>query len=133
MRMISEKIADSILNAEAKALATTGPNGVNVVPVSVVKLEGDSIYLYNFFMGKTVENLVTEERVALTCWSGLEGVQVKAKAEYHATDKIFEEAEVEMKEQFPDRVLKGVIVLKPHSVYDISVGLERAGKLLSSN
>jgi len=104
----------------ASALATNGPHGLNVVPVSVVELKDGEIHLYDFFMRKTAENVVVEPIVALTCWSGFSGFQIKAEAIYDATGTIFAEATTEMKARFPDRTLRAVIRLKPIAIYDIS-------------
>lgn len=125
--MTKEDIKTHIEDAEGRALATTGPHGVNCVPVSVVKVLDDTIHLFDFFMGKTVENLKTEPEVALSCWKGLCGVQVKATASYVTEGEVFEAAKIEMKSCHPDRVLSGVIVLEPSAFYDISAGAE-AGK-----
>jgi hypothetical protein len=128
---MEQTIIDQILNAEARALATTGPNGVNVVPVSVVTVNDGHIYLYNFFMGKTVENLLAEPAVALTCWKGLEGIQIKAIAAYIEEGELFNLAQTEMLTRFPERTLSGVIVLTPTKVYDASADSARAGKVLA--
>jgi predicted pyridoxine 5'-phosphate oxidase superfamily flavin-nucleotide-binding protein len=129
---IDTTIQQQLQTAEAKALATQGPAGLNVVPVSVITVTDREIHLYDFFMRKTVENIKAEGTVALTAWSGLEGVQVRAMAEYVTDGAVFTAAQTEMQERFPERVLKGVVVLMPTAVYDISAGVERAGVLLAS-
>ena len=118
--------------AEAKALATYGPAGINVVPVSVIAVTETEIHLYDFFMGKTVENIKAEAAVALTAWSGLQGVQVRATAAYCTEGAVFTAAQTEMQVRFSDRVLKGVVVLTPTAVYDISADANRAGTLIVS-
>ncbi len=128
---MDQTIIDQIINADARALATTGPHEVNVVPVSVVSVEEGMIYLYNFFMKKTVENILTEPLVALTCWKGLAGIQIKANAVYMTEGDRFEAATKEMHTRFPDRTLSGIIALTPIRVYDISADSARAGKLLT--
>lgn len=129
---LTPDIRTTIETAAAKALATNGPHGVNVVPVSVVKMAStDEIYLYDFFMGKTVENLIAEPAVALTAWSGLAGVQLKATASYVTEGDRFTAEQAAMREQFPDRTLRGVLVLRPTEVYDIGAG-PTAGQRLPS-
>lgn len=127
---MEQSIIDQIINAEARALATTGPHEVNVVPVSVVAVQNEKIYLYNFFMKKTVENLQTEPLVALTCWSGLAGIQVKARAHYLTSGDVFTEAKTEMLVRFPDRTLSGVIELTPTVIFDVSADNVKAGQRL---
>lgn len=128
--MITNDIKRTILTADAKALATSGPQGVNVVPVSVVAVVGDVIHLYDFFMGKTVENISYSNQAALAVWSGLAGVQIKTSVEYVTAGDIFDQVSLEMKERFPDRTLRGVLELTPLAIYDISVGVT-AGQQLS--
>lgn len=129
--MLTKDIIDALQNAGARALATTGPHGVNVVPVSVIHTSETEIHLFDFFMGKTVENLKVESSVALTAWSGLVGIQIKGESEYVESGEMFDSYAVEMKERFPERTLHGVIVIKPSYLYDISAGSE-AGRLLKS-
>jgi predicted pyridoxine 5'-phosphate oxidase superfamily flavin-nucleotide-binding protein len=119
---LTAEIEAMITTAEAKALATTGPAGLNVVPVSVVNVKEGNIYLYDFFMKKTAVNVKAEATVVLTAWSGLAGVQVHADAIYIDQGEVFSREADAMKVQFPERTLKGVIVLTPTSVYDISAG-----------
>ncbi len=125
---MEQTIIDQILNADARALATTGPHGTNVVPVSVIDVVEGCVYLYNFFMGKTIENLLAQPQVALTCWKGLEGIQLKADAAYITTGDQFATAATTMKARFPDRTLSGIIALTPTVVFDISADQARAGK-----
>lgn len=119
---LTDTIKTQITAAEGKAMATTGPHGVNVVPVSVVELRGDAIHLFDFFMGKTVENLTAEPQVALAFWSGLTGIQIKGTAEYVAAGELYDAAVAEMAERFPERTLSGVIVVTPERVYDTGAG-----------
>jgi predicted pyridoxine 5'-phosphate oxidase superfamily flavin-nucleotide-binding protein len=126
---IPSPIQTAVREAEARALATTGPHGVNVVPVSVVHVTDEAIHLYNFFMGKTVENLLVEPAVALTVWKGLSGVQIKATASYVTSGEVFEAAVATMKVRFPERTLSGVIILTPMSIYDTSAGNTAGTKL----
>lgn len=117
----------------ASALASTGPHGLNVVPVSVVMVKDDEIHLYDFFMRKTAENIQVEPKVALTCWSGFSGFQIKAEAVYDTAGEVYELAVIEMKERFPDRTLRAVIRLKPTAVYDIAPSASGADLLADTD
>lgn len=129
---ITDTIKDSVLKATAKALATNGPAGLNVVPVSVVAVTAEAIYLYDFFMDKTRKNLSKfNTPVALTCWEGLTGVQIKATASYVNNGEIFDAAVIEMSEKFPDRTLKGLVALTPKACFDVSADTTLAGKKIS--
>lgn len=125
--MLTSEIVEMITTASARALATSGPEGINVVPVSVVRVVDDTIYLYNFFMHKTIANLEVNPEASLVCWSGLAGIQIKATVRYLTGGEEFTLATAEMKDRFPDRILSGVLVLSPQVVYDISADVSRAG------
>lgn len=125
--MLNEAMQEMLISADGKALATTGPHGINVVPVSVISVSTDEIVLYDFFMDKTVENLKVEPAVALSAWKGLEGVQVKATAAYVTEGEGYITAVEAMQQQFPERTLKGILLLTPVAVYDVAANLEQAG------
>jgi hypothetical protein len=119
---INTPIAETISNAEARALATTGPTGINVVPISMARVTTDAIWLFDFFMDKTVTNINNQAEVALTAWTGLTGVQVKAQARYVSEGPEFAEAVAWVKEHNPDRVTRGLIILEPTAMFDVSPG-----------
>ncbi len=118
----SQKIIDALLHAEGKALATTGKHGINVVPVSTVRVEDGKILLMNYFFKKTLENIKEQPQVALTFWSGLEGYQIKGPVEYVDSGAVFEEARNWINNNVDDRTLLGLIVLTPEEIYNISPG-----------
>ena len=119
---LSEKIQEVLKTATAKALATTGPHSVNVVPVSMINVVDDEIWLFDFFMDKSVKNVREDSSVALTAWTDMVGIQVKAEASYLTEGTQFEEAVAWAKTQNPERVTKGLLLLKPTAVFDISPG-----------
>ena len=119
---LSVKVSETLVTATAKALATTGEQGVNVIPVSMIKVNDDSIWLFDFFMKKTATNLATNTAVALAAWTNLVGIQVKASATYVTEGDDFDDAVTWVKTQNPDRVTKGLLILKPTAVSDISPG-----------
>ncbi|MEZ4200529.1 MAG: pyridoxamine 5'-phosphate oxidase family protein [Candidatus Paceibacterota bacterium] len=126
---ISATVKNIIETAVAKAVATCGSDGVNVVPVSMVRVNDNTIWLFDFFMDKTTTNLHKNELVALTAWTGMQGIQIKATATYHTSGDDFVDAVAWVKEQNPERVVKGLIVLTPTKVFDISPG----GAFLETN
>lgn len=119
---LSPKIIDALLHAGGKALATTGKNGINVVPVSTVRVEGGKILLMNYFFKKTLENILEQPQVALAFWSGLEGYQVKGSIEYVDSGAVFEEAKKWIADNIADRTLLGLLILTPEEVHNISPG-----------
>jgi len=125
--MLTDQIIQTLLTAEAKALATNGRHGLNVVPVSVIQVQNGSIFLYDFFMRKTVDNILDNSAVALAIWRGFSGVQIKGNAEYITTGDIYDSVVATFKKEFPDRVLTGVIKITPTAIFDVSTDISRAG------
>lgn len=120
--MFSSTVRDILTTATAKALATNGSADINVIPVSMIKVNDDTIWLFDFFMDKTAQNLRTNTQVALTAWTDMKGVQVKADAQYITDGDEFTEAVAWVKEQNPARTVKGLIILTPTKIHDISPG-----------
>lgn len=110
-----------ITAAEAKALGTIDQGGaVNVVPISMVKADPDAIYIFNFFMEKTLENIKHNQNISFTCWTGMSGVQIKGEVEYITEGELFTELVAWVKTQNPDRVVLGVLKITPQEIFDIS-------------
>lgn len=122
------KIIDVIENAEGKALATHVPDCLHVVPVSTVKVKNNQILLVNYFMGKTLKNIQENPGVSLACWRGLEGYQIKGTVQYVTEGDIFDSMKAMVYEMLPDRVVKGVLILTPAEVYDVSATIDRPGE-----
>lgn len=120
--LLSPKIINLLTTAAAKALATHGPAGLNVVPVSMIKVTPGEIWLFDFFMDKTVQNINENSSVSLTAWTDMIGVQVRAEASYIVNGNKFTEATAWVHTQNPDRILRGLLVLKPITLFDISPG-----------
>ncbi len=119
---MNAEIQKHLTDFAAAALATTGPHGINVVPISIIESNDTHIFLYDFFMGKTKENIKSHPEVALTCWNGPTGVQIKARVAYENQGDDFEQAVAHMKERFPDRELHGLLRLTPLEAHDVSPG-----------
>ncbi len=109
-----------ILNAGSKALATFGKNGLNVVPVSSLKVVDEEIWLINYFMEKTLQNITENNEVALVCWEKMFGYQIKGPVTYVEEGEKFKKAVAWIKEMLPDRVVKGLIIIKPREIFDIA-------------
>lgn len=124
---ITTEVQNSIIGSEAKAIATNGPHGVNVVPISMARVTPSAVYVFDFFMGKTVQNIEANAEVAMSFWAGLKGIQIKGEAAIYDEGDEFDEGVAWVKEQNPDRVTRRVIKITPSKIYDISAGPE-AGK-----
>ncbi len=101
-----------------------------MVPVSTIKNLDEKIILVNYFMGKTLNNIKENPEVALVCWKGLEGIQIKGVTEYVEKGDLYTSIKEWVKQILPDRVVKGILVLTPHELYDISVTSSQPGQKL---
>ncbi len=114
------QVIEGILQADSKAFATNGKHGINVIPVSTIRVVDDKILLMNYFLGKTLENIEENPHVALTCWKGLTGYQIKGTALYAIDGDVFKEAKEWVEQNVSNRTLKGLLIITPEYVYDIS-------------
>ena len=55
--ILDPHIKELLLTAQSKALATYSEYGLNVVPVSVLRMIDEDIILVNYFMDKTLKNI----------------------------------------------------------------------------
>ena len=117
---MEKHIEEFILSAEAKALATFANDNLNVVPVSSIKIVGGKIWLINCFMDKTLSNILNSKIIALVCWRGMMGYQIKGTVSYVTDGQDFNEAVKWIKSILPDRVVRGLIIINPNEIHDIS-------------
>ena len=126
---LSEEILGIISGADQRALATVGEDGPNVVPLSMTIIDGDRIVICDCFMDKSAKNLAKDNRAAVSFWKGFVGVQVKGLVSYKTEGEYFERYTDWLKEKYPDRTLRGVLVLTAERVYDLhpqNAGVELA-------
>lgn len=113
-------LKEFLLIAESKAIATFGNGAINVVPVSTINIVEEEIVLVDYFMEKTVSNILENENISLVAWKDLFGYQLKCKARYEKEGKLFSEMVDFVKQTLPDRVVKGILILKIEEVFDIA-------------
>jgi len=106
----------------AKALATKCTTDINVVPVSMIRVNESSIWLFDFFMNKTAHNACATSTCALTAWEDMKGIQIKGDVTYVTDGESFDEAVNWVQTQNPDRVVKGLLIIDPTAIFDISPG-----------
>lgn len=130
-KIMEKNIQDFIISAESKALATCSNDNLNVVPVSSIKIVDGKIWLINYFMDKTLSNILNNKNTALVCWRKMMGYQIKGHALYVTEGQDFDEAVKWIQEILPDRVVKGLIVITPNEVFDVSPGKNTKEKFLA--
>lgn len=109
-----------VLDAEAKALATYADGDINVVPVSLVKIVDEKIWLIDFFMEKTTRNLMKNPRASLVCWKETVGYQLKGSVEYLRQGKLYDQACEWVSTINPNRKVKGLIIFTPEEIFDVA-------------
>lgn len=117
---MEKHIEEFILHSDSKALASYGTKGINVVPVSSLKIVDGNIWLINYFMDKTLENILENKEVSLVCWSKMFGYQIKGIATHLQEGEKFEQAKIWIKEMLPERIVKGLIIIQPKEIFDIA-------------
>lgn len=118
---ITDDLKETILNTDNKVLGTTGPHGLNVVPVSTVFVRDDQIWLVNYFFSKTAENLQAKSRVVFTCWQDLAvGCQIKGHASYIESGDDFDEIGEWAAEKLPDRTVHAIVKITPEEVHNVA-------------
>ncbi len=117
---MEKHIEEFILSAEAKALATYSNDNLNVVPVYSIKIIEGKILIINYFMDKKISNILGNRSVALVCWRKMMGYQIKGVVSYVTSGQDFDEAVKWIKSVLPDRVVKGLIIITPNEIHDIS-------------
>ncbi|MDD3723761.1 MAG: pyridoxamine 5'-phosphate oxidase family protein [Lutibacter sp.] len=117
---MKEYIEKFVLQAKSKSLATIGQDGINVVPISAIRCMNGDIWLFDYFMNRTRENIVFNPQIAIVCWTDMEGYQIKGVAQYLKSGIKYRNACDIVKELHPDRVLKGLIVIQPKNIFSVS-------------
>jgi len=125
MKNLTKEITESLLNAESKVLATSNDGDINAVPVSTVKVENGKIWLVDYFFNKTSQNILANNKVALTFWTDFVGYQIKATVVYHSEGEVFEEGVTWIAELHPNRIVKGLLELEVNEIFDISIDKKR--------
>ena len=128
---LNQTITDAILGSQSKALATHGPLGVHVTPVSTIRVQNNQILLVNYFMRRTLENLLENPDISLACWKGLEGIRIKGTATYVTAGEEVEEISAWAREHVSDRTVHGVIVIEPHELHDVSATAKVPGSKIT--
>lgn len=133
MKTLPQHIKDFLLKAESKALATTLSNNTNVVPISTITIKENTIVLVNYFMDKTLTNILSNNVVSFVAWTKMIGYQIKGTAEYKTDGSLFDEIKLWIHETLPERVVKGIIIITPQDIFDIAPGKDSDQQLTAQS
>lgn len=117
---LPNEVLEVIKSAENKVLATMGEDGPNVIPLSMVIVDGDDIIVCDCFMDKTARNLSNDSRAAMAFWKGFVGVQIKGHISYEKSGEHFDRYTEWLREKHADRTLRGVLVMSSEEVFDLA-------------
>ena len=134
MAMITEEMKRVVEEARVFAVATANKDGEpNVVPIAFGKVLGEEeILLVDNFMNKTMENLKTNPRAAVSVWKAgdSKGYQFKGDVRIETSGRNFEGGVKMVKAKEPKLSPKAAVIVTVKSIYSITPGPD-AGKLLS--
>lgn len=134
MAKITEEMKRVIGETKVFAVATASKDGEpNVVPIAFGKVLGEEeILLVDNFMKKTMENLKTNPRIAVSVWKAgdSKGYQFKGNVKIETSGRNFEDGVKMVKAKEPKLSPKAAVIVRVKSIYSITPGPD-AGKLLS--
>ena len=135
MAIMTERIKELFNKVPTVALSTATSDGApNSVPVGSKKIiDDETILISNQFLNKTLANLNSNPKAAVTFWEGHEGYQFKGSVTIETSGPRFEETarwieDLGNKVGFPLKS-KGVLIMKIEEIYGVSPGPGAGRKL----
>jgi len=136
MAKMNDRMKELFEKVPAAIVATATTDGdPNAVPVGAKKIiDDETILISDQFFNKTLANMKSNPRVAVSFWEGHEGYQLKGSITIETSGKRFEETakwieEMGNKAGFPLKS-KGAVILKIEEIYGLAPG-PGAGKKLA--
>ncbi len=125
--MITKKIADLLKNREFISVASCDFEGrPNVAPKFLLKIEDGFIYLVDYVVGRTFENLKINPRVSLSVMDtdALKGYQINGSVEIIEKGQLYDSILNELKNKeislATERVIKGVQRGQKHQSFEVA-------------
>ncbi len=103
----------------------------NVVAIASKTINAGKIWVIDTFFGKTKENLLHNNNVAIAMWKEGKGYQIKGVSKYYTQGKIFEEAKSRILKIKPRKIVKGVVEIEITEIFYISPAYGKAGKKIA--
>jgi predicted pyridoxine 5'-phosphate oxidase superfamily flavin-nucleotide-binding protein len=136
MAQMTERMMELFNTARTAVLSTATADGApNAVPVGAKKiLDNETILISDQYLNKTLSNMQSNPRVAVTFWEGHEGYQLKGRVAIETSGRRYEDtaawiSEMSAKTGHPLKS-KGAVILTIEEIYGVSPG-PGAGKRLS--
>ncbi|MBS3757917.1 MAG: pyridoxamine 5'-phosphate oxidase family protein [Desulfobacterales bacterium] len=136
MAQMTDRMKELFDNVKTVVVATATTDGEpNAVPVGTKKIiDDETVLVSDQFFNKTLANMQSNPRVAISFWEGHEGYQLKGAVTIETSGKRFEETAQWVEEKstqagFPLKS-KGAVIMKIEEIYGLAPG-PGAGKKLA--
>jgi general stress protein 26 len=122
------KLKEILENREFISVATISPAGrPNAAPKFFLKIESKHIYLIDYTMGRTWENLKTNHHISLSVMDtgALVGYQINGTAVIiesgHEYEQIFKEVTLKEIDLSAKRIIEGVVKGQKHKNFELGI------------
>lgn len=126
--MLSSELHDLIKEREFISVATCDPHGnPNAAPKFLLRAEKNHIYLIDYTIGKTWENLQINPRISLSISDKetMKGYKINGVVEFIEEGDSFKRLGEEFNDKLlrlsVERVLEGVQTRRPHKTFEVGV------------
>lgn len=136
MAKMTERMKELFNEVPTAVLATATPDGTpNAVPVGAKKiLDDETILISDQFFNKTLANMKSNSKVAVSFWKDREGYQLKGTVTIETSGKRYEETAKWIEERSKKKGVplqsKGAIIISIEEIYGLAPG-PGAGKKLA--
>lgn len=136
MAKMTERMKELFEKVPTAVLATaTGDGQPNAVPVGAKKIiDDETILISDQFFNKTLANMKSNPKIAVSFWEGHEGYQFKGSITIETSGKRYEETAAWIEEMGNKAGVplksKGAVILKIDEIYGLAPG-PGAGKKLA--
>ncbi len=132
MVRLTEEIKESLMSVKTIYLATCSTDGIpNVAPMGAFKLlDSETMLISDQYMNKTLKNVISNPRAAVSYWGEKGGFQIKGTISVHTNDQIFKDNVEWMKARNPRLTPKGALIMKITDVFLVKPGPEPGKKIL---
>ncbi len=126
--MLTKTISDFLKNREFVSVATCDLDGQpSAAPKLILKVEDNFIYLVDYTLTKSYENIKINPRISLSFVNNenLKGYQVNGSVELIDKGPVYEKTALEFSQKennlLTDRVIKGVSTGKHHDNFEVAI------------
>ncbi len=126
--MLTKTVNDFLKTRVFVSVATCDLQGhPSAAPKLILRIEGNFIYLVDYALSKTYDNLKCNPRISLSFSNSdnLKGYQVNGSVELIEAGRVYEEFSVELNQKevslSTDRIIKGINTGKHHENFEVAV------------